>query len=100
LIGTRWGDRYQEEAGSMTLYNTETQSSAEEIFQKAHEIFGADGLGLEIKDQGEHRISFKGDEGEILITVTDEIDPTSVTVETVKYAYPVNEFLEAVGTSD
>lgn len=84
----------------MTLYNTKSGLSAEEVFQKAREIFGAGGLELDMEDQGERRMSFKGDEGEILITVTDEIDPTSVSVETVKYAYPVKEFLHSIEIAD
>lgn len=69
----------------MALYNTQSDQSAQQIFDKAHEIFGEDGLGLEVVEDVSHRLSFEGDDGQILITVSDEIEPTSVSVETLNW---------------
>ncbi len=84
----------------MTLYNTQTEKSTEHVFDKAREIFGEGGLGLKITEKQSRRLSFEGDAGQILVTVSDDIDPTSVTVETLKFEYTVNEFLDAIDTSD
>jgi hypothetical protein len=93
----------------MAHYGKESKLSPAKVLEKAHEFFGPDGLGLEVKDQGEDCATFEGGGGHVFVQVCEKgpaLSPSislrtsgvegsgsEVELETREWDYQVKEFM-------
>ena len=78
---------------------TKTQMSPGEVVKKAVEFFGADGYGLELKEEGADFALFEGGGGVVGISASPEGEKTQVTLDSREWDFQVKEFIGKIGGS-
>jgi hypothetical protein len=85
----------------MARYGKESKLSPDKILEKAIEFFGPDGLGLEVKEQGEGCATFEGGGGHVFVQACEKGPAlrlrsgqgSEVDLETREWDYQVKQFM-------
>jgi hypothetical protein len=80
----------------MSRYAKESRHSPNQIIEEALELFGPEGLGLEVVQEGEGCATFLGGGGHISIRVCKAHAGSEVEMETREWDYHVQKFLGAI----
>ena len=81
----------------MARYSVQTRLSPEESIVRAVAYFGPGGLGLEVSDQAECCVTFRGGGGHVWANATTEAKKTTVELETREWDIQGREFMRKIG---
>ena len=79
----------------MARYGVYTKLAPEEVIRRAVSIFGKDGLGLTVTEQGSCCATFEGGGGHVSVTVNVG-DKTEVELVTREWDYDVKRFMRDI----
>ncbi len=81
----------------MPRYEVETKLSPEQVMERATRYFGGE-LGLEMTQDSDCCLSFRGGGGHVVVTAEGKTDggKTAVDLETREWDYQVREFMHQV----
>jgi hypothetical protein len=77
----------------MLRLSRKTQSTSEQILDRAAEFFGPKGHGLEEKERGSCCVTFEGGGGYVTVAVSEQSDGRAVEIETREHEYQAKQFL-------
>jgi len=80
----------------MARYGTESKLSPAKVTEKAIQFFGPDGVGLEVKDQGENCVLFEGGGGHVFFQACEKGGGSELDLETREWDYQVKQFMRNI----